>query len=362
MKSLRDIKDALNQKFLERSSLIDGMLSALLAKEPLLMVGPPGTAKSAICEALCSAIDGKYFSWMMNKFTVTEELFGPLSLKALEDDRYTRVITGKLPDADIAYLDEVFKGSSAILNTMLTIMNERVFFDDAKRTKVPLQTAFASSNEIPDAEELSAFYDRFVLRFFVSPVKSQASVEALFTGFGQVSVPSISMKELAKAQEESQKLPIPKDTLELLVKLRRETESQGFIVSDRKWVQSVRVLRGFAYLNGHKTVEADDLSIYQHMIWSKPDQIPQARKMVLGMVNPNAEKILKIVDEMRDLEQSLDKDGTNEIEAFTKVKTAIETLKKLRKDNKASPALEEAIAEGEKLKFHIANVKLGMGV
>jgi MoxR-like ATPase len=123
VQALLQIRTELRQTFLERDEEIDSILLALLSGQHCLLLGPPGTAKSALVKDLCSRIGGDYFQWLLTRFTTPEELFGPVSLKALEQDQYKRVTTGKLPEANIAFLDEIWKASSSILNTLLTIIN-----------------------------------------------------------------------------------------------------------------------------------------------------------------------------------------------------------------------------------------------
>ena len=165
---LKKIRDELKQMFLERADLIDGALSALLSAHHLLIIGPPGTAKSMLADELCRRIDGaNYFQWLLTRFTTPEEIFGAVSLKALEQDDYRRVTSRKLPEAHIAFLDEIFKANSSILNSILTLINERLFHNGKEIVHVPLLTLFGASNELPEEEELTALYDRFLLRFVV---------------------------------------------------------------------------------------------------------------------------------------------------------------------------------------------------
>jgi MoxR-like ATPase len=137
--TLARLRTELNNSFAERSELIDGALTALISKEAMFILGPPGTAKSTVCRHLCRAIGGKYYETLMNKMTTPDELFGSISINGLKNDKYIRVTDNKLPEAHIAFLDEVFKGSSAILNTLLTITDESRTFYNGGPVKTPLQ-------------------------------------------------------------------------------------------------------------------------------------------------------------------------------------------------------------------------------
>ena len=138
----------------------------------MLLLGPPGTAKSELGRRLSRICQGTYFERLLTRFSVPEELFGPLSMTALEQDKYVRQTKGYLPEASVAFIDEIFKANSAILNSLLTILNERLFDNGATRTAVPLICLVGASNELPESEELDALYDRFLLRYPVSQVSS----------------------------------------------------------------------------------------------------------------------------------------------------------------------------------------------
>src|SRR5262247_1833164 len=166
---LKKIREELRQTFLERADLIDGALAALLSSHHVLLIGPPGTAKSMLADELCARIEGaNYFQWLLTRFSTPEEIFGAVSLKALEQDDYRRVTAHKLPEAHIAFLDEIFKANSSILNAILTLINERIFHNGKEIVSVPLLTLFGASNELPEDDELTALYDRFLLRFVVN--------------------------------------------------------------------------------------------------------------------------------------------------------------------------------------------------
>ena len=166
----------LEHGLLERGATVRLCLLAALAGEHVLLIGPPGTAKSELARRLHRAFaDAPYFERLLTRFSTPEELFGPLSLKALEDDRYERLTAGYLPTAGIAFLDEVFKANSAILNALLTLLNEREFDNGAGRTRTPLVSVVGATNEVPVDESLAAFHDRFLLRVPVTPVGARRS-------------------------------------------------------------------------------------------------------------------------------------------------------------------------------------------
>lgn len=157
----------LNAGLIERSEEIDLSLTALVAREHCLFVGPPGTAKSMLSDSIVRWIGGERFQILLTKFTTPEEVFGPISLKGLKNDSYYRIIDGKLPTAHVAFVDEIFKASSAILNTMLTVLNERKYYNNGVALVCPLQLCIAASNEWPgqngDGKELGALFDRFAI-------------------------------------------------------------------------------------------------------------------------------------------------------------------------------------------------------
>ena len=196
------LRTDLVSKFPERNAVIDGSLCAVLAGEHVLFIGPPGTAKSALVRAIALAFTGTYFERLVTKFSTPEELFGPISLKALEQDKFTRLTTGKLPEAQFAFIDEIFKANSAILNSLLAVVNERVFHNDGQPMQVPLVTMFGASNELPEGKELEALFDRFLLRFEVNYLLRPNHLKGVLTGGEPTIATQLDMKTLKAAQAE----------------------------------------------------------------------------------------------------------------------------------------------------------------
>ena len=166
-KRINRFRTSLGRFFVNKQELIDLMCVAAVAQEPLLLVGPPGTAKSDLVLKFKDALglgEGDYFEYMLTRFTEPCEIIGAIDIKELREGRYIRREQGKLPTARLAFLDEIFKSNSAILNILLTIINERKFYQDGMPEPVPLRVLFAATNEIPEQGELAALKDRFVLK------------------------------------------------------------------------------------------------------------------------------------------------------------------------------------------------------
>jgi MoxR-like ATPase len=261
------------QGLIEREAQSRCLVLSALCGEHLLFIGPPGTAKSELARRLHRIVGGRYFERLLTRFTVPEELFGPLSLAALDEGRYERDIDGYLPTASIAFLDEVFKANSAILNALLTLLNEREFDQGAARIVTPLVSVVAASNEVPDEEALRAFFDRFLFRCMVAPVSDESFGRLLERidrppGDG----PRLSVSELAAAQAHAQRVAVPEAVRTALFELRALLATHAIEVSDRRWVRIVRALRVAALANGREQIGIVDLCVAPFLVCERPDQ------------------------------------------------------------------------------------------
>ena len=313
MKLVRPDVDPVREKFararkelsaalIEREEEVDLVLTALVANEHVLLVGPPGCGKSLLLDSVLSWTGGSKFSILLTKFTSVEEVMGPVSLTALKADKYLRVTTGKLPEADYAYCDEVFKASSAILNTLLKILNERTYdAGDGVARRVPLKLCLAASNEwaSPDTgKELAALSDRFLLRKTVSPIRSQVGRQKLLWTRDHAPKLSatVSPAEVEEARRQAQSLPWSGEAKEALEVILKELAKESVQPGDRRQFKTVGVVQAFAYLCGADEVLPEHLEVAQHCLWDSPEEQPQKAAQVIARVaNPVGMRVTQLL-------------------------------------------------------------------
>lgn len=299
---LKKIREELKQTFLERSDLIDGALSALLSSQHVLIIGPPGTAKSMLADEICRRIvDADYFQWLLTRFTTPEEIFGAVSLKALEQDDYRRVTSHKLPEARIAFLDEIFKSNSSILNAILTLINERLFHNGKEIVPVPLLTLFGASNELPEDDELMALYDRFLLRFVVSYIAEDFRFLRMLESPWQTERTTISLEDLHEMQTQVRTTKIPNYVYRTIADIRRELGKKNIIASDRRYRQSLSLLQAHAYLTGEREVTEKDLFFLEHVLWRDPGEQPEVRATIRELLLGYEEEVKELLYQSREI-------------------------------------------------------------
>lgn len=298
---------------IERDDEVDLVLTALLANEHVLLVGPPGSAKSLLLDSLLSWTGGARFSMLFTKFSVPEEVFGPVSISALKEDKYVRVTSGKLPEADYAFCDEVFKASSAILNTLLKILNERVYdAGDGIVRKVPLKLCVAASNEWASSDtgkELAALSDRFLLRRTVSPIRSRAGRDRLLWTADHTPKLSttITPAEVEDARRAAQSLPWSSEAKEAMEAILSELAREGIRPGDRRQFKTVGVVKAFAFLNSADQVQPEHLEIAQHTLWDVPDEQPtKAAQVIARIANPTGMRVTQLLLEVESVLASTD--------------------------------------------------------
>ncbi len=360
---LKKIREELRQLFLERSELIDGALSALLCSQHVLVIGPPGTAKSMLADEICRRIEGaSYFQWLLTRFTTPEEIFGAVSLRALEQDDYRRATSRKLPEAHIAFLDEIFKANSSILNAILTLINERLFHNGKEIVKVPLLSLFGASNELPEDDELLALYDRFLLRFVVNYIAEDYRFLRMLEAGRPAERTSLTLEELRQMQAEARTLPIPSHIYRAIADIRRELKRKNLEASDRRYRQSLNLLQAHAYLAGAAEVKESDLYFLEHVLWRDPQEYNEVRSTIRGLLLGYEEEIKELLYESREVRESaLRPWPTNEeraraiIEVRTKLKNILarvdqimDKAKQMGRPLERAGAIKEEIEEIQK--------------
>lgn len=288
----------MNRGVYEKETEIGLSLLAALAGESILLLGPPGVAKSMVARRLKEAFAGaEAFEYLMSRFSTPDEIFGPVSISRLkESDKYERAIDGYLPTADVVFLDEIWKAGPAIQNTLLTVINEKLFRNGDKELKLPLKLLVAASNELPSqGEGLEALWDRFLIRVICTCVKEEEAFhKMLLDDCDGEEVKNnewqISDEEYAGWQKEIGRVTVPPEVLSCITAIRKALTSiemqdtevrRNVYVSDRRWKNIVRLLKTSAFIHDRKEVCLTDLLPAYHCLWSEPDECAEIRQIVI---------------------------------------------------------------------------------
>lgn len=296
----------------------------LLAREHAVLLGEPGTAKSAIVRRAAELLNARFFKYLLTRFTEPAELFGPLDIKALEEGRYIRLTHSKLPDAEIAFLDEVFKANSAILNALNSLLQERILYDGYTEIRVPLWSLFGASNEVPDDPEVEALYDRFAVRHFVRPVsedswhdllrKSWEIEQRMYFEGGLGGKKVIDLKDLQRYHEKVLNVDI-EPVLNKLMKLFAVFESRGIHITDRRKGKALKFIAANAVLEGRSTAIEQDLIVLKYIVprdWEELDKVntvlseelktPYKYLRELNEIKSNVREVMNYVVSLQNIE------------------------------------------------------------
>ena len=311
-KRIEQLFDALNKGIYEKENEIALSLLAAVAGESIILLGPPGVAKSMVARRLSKAFSGaRSFEYLMSKFSTPDEIFGPVSISKLKDsDDYERVTEGYLPTADVVFLDEIWKAGPAIQNTLLTVINEKVFRNGNRLVSLPLKLLIAASNELPaQGEGLEALWDRLIIRLESKSIKQDENFDKMLLADGneEITVPSelqITNDEYTNWHKAISKIGVSQDALHIIHQIRKSLQSvaiegtderRSVYVSDRRWKKIVNLLRTSAFLQDRETVEPEDLLPVYNCLWQEPEERDEIRRIVIrGTFMSFSERLAKM--------------------------------------------------------------------
>ncbi len=371
LRKIAQIREELSRIVLERDELIEGLFLGLLTGQHVLFIGPPGTAKSMLVNEFGNRLSGgRYFSYLMTRFTKPDEIIGSVSLKGLENDEYKRILTGKVADSHFVFLDEIFNSNSSCANAILTILNERQFQNGTETVKVPLVMLVGATNEIPaeTSDELQAFYDRFLFRYETGFIKDIGNLRRLF----ELPLPGeaetlYTLDELRRWQQEMEEVEVPAEMVNRVINIVMKLREAGMQISDRRFKESRRVLQAHAFLEGRDRADLMDLDVLGHLFWIQP-----ADKKVFGevlftvklAVETQAAELLKEARQIQQKFESLDDRARRQILGGEMNARLTETEDRLRelKELSAAPgsALTAALEQVEEI--HAAIIKDCLGL
>ena len=316
----------MNRGIYEKNTEISLSLLAALAGESVILLGPPGVAKSMVARQLKTAFrDARSFEYLMSRFSTPDEIFGPVSIQKLKtSDTYERAVEGYLPTADVVFLDEIWKAGPAIQNTLLTVINEKIFRNGNREMHLPLKLLVAASNELPaKGEGLEALWDRFVIRIESRPIKLEKNFRAMlleshadfsgstgvlghadFADNADFSDLKITAEEYAEWAEKICKIGVKEEVLDVISAIRKSlravnvdeaAERRNIYVSDRRWKNIVHLLRTSAFMQDREKVDICDLLPIYHCLWQEPEERDAIRSIVIrALFSPFAEKLVEM--------------------------------------------------------------------
>lgn len=350
------LEAVLADEHVERNEEIHCATLALVAGCTFFLLGEPGIAKSMLPRRIRAHITGgRYFDHDMDRFSVPEDLFGPRSLSAMRDDRWERNIDGTIVTADWCFLDEFFEASSALLKTLLRALNEGEYHQGTEIIPMNLTTVFCASNEIPSEPRLMPLFDRLLLRRRIRPIQMPSGfLRMLSLTRDPKPEPLLHWDEVRLAQNEAAHVKVPNTLFEAMLTIRSELADHDIHPSDRRFYDSLRVVRAEAWLEGCETAEPEHLRCLADILWSHPDQIPTVNHTVDSVLEPLVSAADDLLRAIRALNRQIRKDIDDETERqalanelHRKATEAERELAELRKTSNGSRRQTRKLAEVE---------------
>lgn len=288
----REVVEPLKRRFVGRDEIVDLIALAVTAGEHLFLHGPPGTAKSALIRQFAAAVRGNYFEYLLTRFSEPNEVFGPIDLVRLREGTVATVTSRMLPEGEFVFLDELFNANSAILNNLLTVLNERVYRRGVEVHQLPLLSLFAASNHLPDDDALRALFDRFLLRSHVDNLHRDQLPRLLNAGWElersaplESSVSAADLRALAQQVYEVELTGIAERYADVVSKVR----DLGVALSDRRAVKVLKLVAGSALLCGRSRAQVSDFWVFRY-VWDREEQIAPLKALIGGVIEPYAQE------------------------------------------------------------------------
>jgi MoxR-like ATPase len=305
---IQRIESDLNNYFVERTEEIRGLSLTILSDTNILLLGDPGVGKSLLVDSWNKHIEGStYFSYLVTPFTTPEEVLGQFSLKALQDDRFVRVVDNTMATAHSAFIDEFWNANSALLNSFLKLMNERTYTNEGKEIKSNLLLIAGASNQLPEAHDnLDAALDRFVFKFVVRDIAEAASLKKMIDNYltGSYKITqTVTLDEINQARQEVKQVKVTPEIVKVIltIKARLFEGPEKIKVSPRVLNLSIRAMQASAYLDGRDYINEDDLMVLSHTFWHNPDHEKAITAAILKHVNPDNERVISLYSEAKKL-------------------------------------------------------------
>ncbi|MEM0091087.1 MAG: AAA family ATPase [Saccharolobus sp.] len=360
--------------FVGREEEAKVIVLALLSKEHIILIGEPGTAKSALARRAAELLNAKFFMYLLTKYTEPAELFGALDINALKEGQYRRITKDRLPESEIAFLDEIFNANSTILNALLSLLNERVIYDGYNVIKTPLRTLITASNRVPDEPELEALYDRLLLRHYARPVGEElwkqlldATWEIEFTNKWTVKEAIMNIEHLDKLYSYLSQVDLSGIKNKLL-KLYAMLEEKGIHLSDRRKGKALKIISAHSILNGRLKANEEDLIVLKYIA---PREIDDFEK-VSALLSEELKTPIKYMKELNEIYNNIKEatkyvDAANEsdprlielIRSLRATRDRISLLGKESGDEKVEEFSKEVLSEIDQLIEKVAR-KLGI--
>jgi len=363
---IKKIEESLNNYYYERNDAIRAISIGMLSNLNVILVGPPGTAKTDISKSWTDHIkSASYFGVTLNPFTTPDEVFGTFDIPKLKTDGIMmRKTEGYLPSANVVAIEEIFKAGKGTLNSLIEVSHpSRLFSNGPERNQTPILTIIGTSNELPVGEQdLSAIYDRMIVKIYVRGIEDKENFGAMINNQSDFEVTKssmVSLTEIFKARKEVSNVEMGEGVLSRLIVLRQELSKAGVYPSDRTFKLCIKALKANAYLEGRKEVTDDDILFLRHILWYDPDEESTVWRAIIQMVKPELKRLAEIHESVQSATtEALKNDNTAEMASiYKKIRSYMNEAKKIRNDMvKKKRMVDECDQIIRKLKGHAKKI------